>query len=137
VALTLLALGIGGGGFATAAETASLNHGRDGGFLMATAGETIESVRATEPRRLVAGRAVRARGASEERRGRTGPGSTSPVDKVLLLRAVHFGYMCPIERPCSATKLYVPDTIRKNALSIVSSRNRATGGRYDDGNAIR
>ena len=133
-ALTLLGLGLGlgDGGFTTAAEYAGAHPARDGGLLMATAGEAAESVRTIDRARLVPERTLKAVGVVGERRGCAGTSSTAEPNKVLLLRAIHLGSVCGMERPCSATKLYVSDNNRKSAFSIFSPRDRATGGRHVD-----
>ena len=133
-ALTLLGLGIGlgNGGFA-AAGNADAHLAPDAGLVMVTPRETAESARP----RLVAGRPFPAVGIVGEGRGCARRTSTSAPDKVLVLRAMHAGSACGMGPTCSATKLYATDNNRKSALSIVSPRNRTTGGRYDDRTAKR
>ena len=141
MALTLLGLGFGVGlgdaGFAATAENTGARRARDVGFAVVTSGETPESVRAYDRTRPVPERTLRAVGAAGTGHECVETTSTSVPNKLLMLRAMHLGSSCGMGTPCSATKLYARDNNGKGALSIVSSRNRSTGGRYDDRNSIR
>ena len=139
VALTLLGLGIGlgNGGFAASPGNAGAHLARNAGLVTTTPDETAERVRAVDRTRPVPDRTLQAIGATGTRHECAGTTPTSAPNKVLVLRAMHVGSACGMGAPCSATKLYAPDNNRKSALSIVSSRNRATGGRYDDRTAKR
>lgn len=144
-ALTLLGLGIGigigiglgSGGVAATADHAGAHLPRDAGLVMATPGETEEGIPAIGPARLVPNRPHQTTDIAREGRGCAGTTPAPAPNKVLLLRAIHVGSICGMGPSCPATKLYAADNNRKSALSIVSPRNRTTGGRYDDRKANR